>query len=175
MLMKLAAKVAVVVGGYVAAFGIAAAVVSLNVALSHRTANQASSGMVAFGDTLLFLGVFGLVSIVPTGAGLFFLRPYRPFWRLLSAAAVLIAVTGLAAVGLDALQRSAAGDSWLQAWSGGAVLRMLVAPLCGLAFLTSGLLAPSRSCRLVLLGTTLVEMAIFVYVVSTWWHQSGAL
>src|SRR6266568_8067252 len=162
MLMKPAAKVGVVVGGYVAAFGIAAAVVSLYVALSNRTASQASSGMVAFGDTLLFLGVFGLVGVVPTGAGLFFLRPYRPFWRLLSAAALLIAVTALAAFGEYVLQRSAEAGSLLQAWSGVAVLRMLVAPLFGLAFLTAGLLAPRRSFRLVLLGATLVETALFV-------------
>ena len=172
--MKPAAQVGVVVGGYVAAFGIASAVVSLSVALSHRTASQASSGMVAFGDTLLFLGVFGLVSVVPTGAGLCFLRPYRLFWRLLSAAALLLAVTGLAACGEDVLQRSAEAGSLLQAWSGVAVLRMLVAPLLGVAFLTAGLLAPRRPFRLVLLGATLVETAICMYVVSTWLPPLGA-
>jgi hypothetical protein len=166
--MKPAAKVGVVIGGYVAACGVAAAVVSLSVALSHRPASQASSGMVAFGDTLLFLGVFGLAGVVPTAAGLFLLRPYLPFWRLLSAAALLVAVTGLAACGEYVLQRSAAAGTWLQAWSGVAVLRILAAPLFGLAFLTSGLLAPRRSFRLVLLGATLVETAIFVYVVLTW-------
>jgi hypothetical protein len=171
--MKPATKVGVVVGGYIAAFGVASAVVSLYVALSPRTASQAASGMVAFGDTVLFCGVFGLVGVVPTGAGLFFLRPYRLFWRLLSAAALLITVTGLASCGVDILQRCAAAGAVLQAWSGGAVLRMLVAPLCGVAFLTAGLLAPGRSFRLVLLGATLVETAIFVYVVLMWLHPFG--
>jgi len=172
--MKPAATVGVVVGGYGAACGVAVAVVLLYGARSTRTASQASRGMVAFGDTLLVLGVFGLASVVPTGAGLFFLRPSRRFWRLLAAAALLITVTGLAAFGEDVLQRRAAAGAVLQAWSGGAVLRLLVAPLCGLACLTSGLLAPSRSCRRVLLGATLVETALFVYVVSLWLHVVGA-
>jgi len=172
--MKSAVKVGAVVGGYVAALGIASAVVSLYVVLSNRAPSQASSGMVAFGDTLLFLGVFGLVGVVPTGAGLFFLRPYRLFWRLLSAVALFIAVTGLAAVGEYILQQSADTGSWLQAWSGVAVLRILVAPLFAMTFLTSGLLAPSRLFRFVLLGAALVETAVCVYVVSIWLLPVGA-
>jgi hypothetical protein len=45
----------------------------------------------AFGDDLLFLGVFGVAAVVPSGAALFFLRPYRTFWLGLSVAALVVA------------------------------------------------------------------------------------
>jgi hypothetical protein len=43
---------------------------------------QTSSGMVAFGDSILFLSVFAVTAIPATGAALFFLRPYPLFWRI---------------------------------------------------------------------------------------------
>jgi hypothetical protein len=51
--------------------------------------------MFAFGDSILFLGVFALASLPATGAALFFLRPYEIFWRVLAVGAVAIAVTGI--------------------------------------------------------------------------------
>ena len=105
--MKPFLKVAVVAGGYIAAFLVASASVAIRVANTSGPAAQASSGMYAFGDALLFVAVFGVSALVPTGAALFFLRPYRHFWTGLSALGVAVAATEITAVILFALGRHA--------------------------------------------------------------------
>jgi hypothetical protein len=103
--MKPSLKVAVVAGGYIGAFLMASAVVAIRVANTSGPDAQASSGMYAFGDAVLFVAVFGVSALVPTGAGLFFLRPYRPFWTVLSALGLTVALTGVAAAILFAVGR----------------------------------------------------------------------
>jgi hypothetical protein len=66
-------KVAIVAGGYLLAFLVAFAAVALHAAITGESGAQASGGMSAFGDLVLFVAVFGAVALVPTGAGLFFL------------------------------------------------------------------------------------------------------
>ncbi len=105
--MKPIFKIALVAGGYVAAFLMASAVVAIRVANTSGPDAQASSGMYAFGDAVLFVAVFGVAALVPTGAALFFLRPYRRVWTALSASGLAVAVTGIAAAVLFALGRSA--------------------------------------------------------------------
>ena len=84
--MRTRGKVALVVTGYVVAVLVAAGVVAVYVALTDSPDRQASSGMYAFGDSLLFLAVFGVVGAVPTGAALFYLRSCRRFWPALAVA-----------------------------------------------------------------------------------------
>ena len=86
---------------------------------------QASSGMYAFGDSYLFIAVFGLLALLPTGPTLFFLRPYRRVWSVLSAAGLCVAITGVAAAALFALGRDAVAPSALAAWADFSVLRIL--------------------------------------------------
>jgi hypothetical protein len=71
--MKPAVKIAIVAGGYVLAFLIACGAVALHAALTSQLVAQASGGMSAFGDLVLFVVVFGAAALVPTGAALFFL------------------------------------------------------------------------------------------------------
>jgi hypothetical protein len=71
--MKPALKVAIVAGGYLLAILMAFAAVALHTALTGESGAQASDGMSAFGDLVLFVAVFGAVALLPTGAGLFFL------------------------------------------------------------------------------------------------------
>jgi hypothetical protein len=71
--MKPILKVAIVAGGYLLAFLMATAAVALHAALTGESGAQASGGMSAFGDLVLFVAVFGAVALVPTGMGLFFL------------------------------------------------------------------------------------------------------
>jgi hypothetical protein len=89
-------KVLVVGGGYAAAGLAASAAVAIRVANTNTADARASSGMYAFGDAFLFLAVFAVVALVPTGAGLWFLRPYRRFWTV-SAIGLAVAMTGLSA------------------------------------------------------------------------------
>ena len=71
--MKTFGKIAVIVGGYLAAWLIAGIAVSIHQA---RTAidSVGADGMYAFGDMLLFLMVFGFVALIPTGAAIYFIR-----------------------------------------------------------------------------------------------------
>src|SRR3989442_11771016 len=93
--MKAFFKVGVVAIGYSAAILMASAAVAVRVANTSGPDAQASSGMYAAGDALLFVAVFGVSALVPTGAALFFLRPYRHLWTGLSALGLAVAVTGV--------------------------------------------------------------------------------
>ena len=161
--MRNSAKLALVAAGYVGAFLAALAIVALYVAATSGPDRQASGGMYAFGDSLLFLGVFGVAAVPATGAGLFFLRPYAAFWRVLAGVAVAIAVTGLAALGVCVAARAADAGPALHSWSAFAVLRILVAPLVALAFLVSGAFAPRPAARIALGGAMISEAIVFVY------------
>lgn len=108
---------------------------------------QASSGIHAFGDVLVFAAVFDTVGLVPTGLGLVFLRPYRLFWLILSAVGVVIATTGVTALALFAIGRAATAPPSLGPWDALAVLRILPAPLFAAAFLIAGAVSPYRAPR----------------------------
>lgn len=165
--MKPLAKVGLVAGGYVAAFLIALAIAALYIAVANRTGRQASGGMSAFGDSILFLGVFALASVPATAVGLFFLRPYPLFWRAWSIAAGLIAATAVAAAVAYAIERAAGPAVAARGWASYATFRILAAPMFGLLFLVSGLFAPRRSARFVLLSAFVAEAAAFgVFAVS---------
>ena len=82
--MRPAAKAGIVVAGYVAAVGVASLVLRVYIAATDGPDRQTYVGMYAFGDSLLFLGVASVAAIPATGAALFFLRPYRGFWKVLS-------------------------------------------------------------------------------------------
>jgi len=159
---KLFLKVGMVAVGYIAAFLVASAAVAIRLANTSGPDAQAASGMYAFGDVVLFVAVFGVAALVPTGAALFFLRPYRPFWTVISAFGLSIAVTGLAAVAAFAIGRHAA-PSPLATWAAFSVLRILVAPLLALTFLVCAVFSPYRFPRLALLAGTVMEAAVSAY------------
>ena len=64
---------------------------------------DASAGMYAFGDWLLFIAVFSAVVLFPTGLALYFLRPCRRFWVAISVTAVMIAATAIMAASVYAV------------------------------------------------------------------------
>lgn len=165
--MKPSLKVGVVAGGYIAALLVAVAAVAVRLATTSGPDAQASSGMYAFGDALLFVAVFGVAALVPTGAALVFLRPFRPFWTVLSAVGLGVAVTGLAAVTLFAVGRHAP-PSPLATWAGLSVLRILVAPLLALTFLVCAVFSPYRVPRVPLLAATGMEAAVSAYGGFAW-------
>ncbi len=126
--------------------------------------------MSAFGDSLLFLAVFVVAAVPATGAALFFLRPFSSFWLILSVVAPCVAITGLAALFVYVAAQTANAHSVLHSWSDLAVLRILATPLFGLAFLLSGLFAPSRPSRIVLLVATASEAVVFAGITFTWFY-----
>jgi len=164
--MKPLFKVGVVAIGYVAAILIASAAVAIRMAFTSGPDAQASSGMYAFGDALLFVFVFGIIALVPSAAALFFLRPYRHFWALLSAAGLAVAVTGITAAALFEVSRHA--PSPFATWDALSVLRILVASLLAFTFLVCAVISPQRSHRFALLFATVVEAAVSAYGGFVW-------
>jgi len=71
--MSKPAKFGLVIGGYVAACLIASGVVYVYQYLTQDAVSQASAGMAAFGDLILFIGAFGVLALIPTGLALYFL------------------------------------------------------------------------------------------------------
>jgi hypothetical protein len=67
------AKAGVVTAGYVGAFVLASLATALHIAATDNAQASAASGMYAFGDLLLFVGVFAVVALLPTGAAIYFL------------------------------------------------------------------------------------------------------
>jgi uncharacterized transporter YbjL len=70
-------KIGFVLGGYVAACLLASGVVYVYELLTQDATAQASSGMYAFGDLILFVVTFGVLALFPTGLALFYL--FRKF------------------------------------------------------------------------------------------------
>ncbi|MBL8488908.1 MAG: hypothetical protein JNK22_17730 [Rhodocyclaceae bacterium] len=164
-----AARVGLVLAGYAIALLVAIAAVALHVHLGDPQDRVLSSGMHAFGDAIVFLGVLALASVPATGAALHFLRPCRAFWRVASVAAVLFAATAIPAVmdhfappppGLPGAPLSAGRGLWS--------LRLLLAPFPGLAFFMAGLFAPAAGFRVALFGAMAVEAVAFACLAAGW-------
>jgi len=73
--MKPVAKISWLGAGYVVAIILASTAVAIHVALMSGP-DARPRGMYAFGDSVLFVAAFGVAALLPTGAALFFLRPY---------------------------------------------------------------------------------------------------
>jgi hypothetical protein len=155
--MRPVAKAGLVTVGYIAALAIALLVVRIYVVATSGPDRQSYGAMFAFGDSLLFLAVFGLAAVPATGAALYFLRPRPAFWTTLSVAALAVASTSLAAL-LTYIAPTA--FSSLHSWSALAPVRILVAPVFAIFFLLSGLFAPNRSARIALIAATTIELGV---------------
>jgi hypothetical protein len=168
--VKSSYKFILVAAGYLMALVIAGVVVGIYAAATNGSDRQASSGMVAFGDSILFLTIFAVTAIPATGAALFFLRPYPLFWRIFVAGALAITMTGVA-VFVDFLaSQNAATGSFLGAWSMLSSVRILLAPLFALVFFLCVLFAPTRSTRMGFFGAAAIETVVFVSVAYIWFH-----
>ncbi len=170
--MKSPTKVMLVAAGYLVALVIAAVVVDLYIAATDGPGRQAYSGMVAFGDSILFLGVFTVAAIPATGAALFFLRPYRMCWLILLAGALVIATTGVAAFATYLVPSSTRWGSLLGTGSELPPLRILLAPPLAIAFFLSLLFAPTRGARIAFLGASVIEAVVFVWGALLWFQPA---
>jgi len=163
------AKVGIVVGGYVAAILFAVCVVSIYISQTSGTDRQTYAAMFDFGDSLLFLAVFGVVSTIPTGLALVFLRRSRAFWVACSVTALAIASTALAAVAITLLTTTGVTVSAsLNAWAGLAFPRIFVSPFLAASFGLSALVAPEARFRWFLFGVASVESAASLYGFFHW-------
>lgn len=168
MTPKRGARVGLILAGYAAAILVALLVVRIYIGLTSGPARDASAGMFAFGDMLAFLAAFGLAAVPATMAALFLLRSRPGFWMPLATAALFLAATSVAALFIHLgetfpgpVPHSGHGRAY-------ATLRLLLAPLCALAFLLAGILAPVRRARLALLAAAALEIAVLAAVALTW-------
>jgi hypothetical protein len=70
-------KLGLVIGGYVAACLVASGGIYVYQLFTQDAASQASAGMYAFGDFILFVSLSGVLALFPTGLALYFL--FRKF------------------------------------------------------------------------------------------------
>jgi len=161
-------KIGAVLVGYIAAFLIASAAMWLCMLHTQGPQVQASDGMSDFGDLFLFLYVFGIAALFPTGLALYFFRPARAFWAVLSIVCLTIAVTGLFSAIVIALASSQPYQSFWGTLASIGVLPMLVAPLLALAFGLATSFAPARRSRWTLFGATLIEGVVATYAFIHW-------
>ena len=162
-------KVLGVLAGYSAALLAACVAVYIRQLNTQGPDAQASAGMYAFGDGMLFIEVFGGLALLPTGLGLYYLRPLRIFWTLLAIAAMPLAATGPVSVVLVALSSKVPNlPSFWQMGAAFGVLRMLGSPLLAASFLLGGCLAPTRFPRWTLMGATVIEGAVAAYAAFHW-------
>jgi hypothetical protein len=155
-------KIATVLAGYFAAF--LAAYIAFYLRML-QTQSYPDQGMAAFGNTLFFLSVFGVMSLFPTGLIFYFLRHLRTFWIILSIAALAFAVTGPMAAYLEALlaHQPVSQPDWAIV-AIFALLRIAVAPLLASVCFIAAFIAPARSFRWALLSAGAIESAVGIYV-----------
>jgi hypothetical protein len=137
---------AIVLAGYAVAF--AAALIVVDLRLRANAGNpDAQGGMQAFGDALTFIFVFGMVALLPTALALHYLRPLQKFWRALSAGALALAATGLAAALVILLSKQPQWQSVMTLPAVFAVLRLLLAPVIGPTLIVCAIFAPDIRAR----------------------------
>jgi hypothetical protein len=154
------AKFSIVFGGYACAIALSIGVVWFHSTFQDQLEREASAGMYGFGDALLFAMVFGVVSIIPTGFALAFLRTTRGFWVVLSAISLLIASVALAVIAA-----TAAGST--NPWAMLAFPRLFISPFLAAAFGLAAWFAPAAGFRACLLGATAIEV---IGAVSCFFH-----
>lgn len=155
--MKTAASI---IFGFVLALGVAAAAVWLHTALSSLPPEEASGGMAAFGDLVLFVGVFCIFAVVPSFRLLKLLQGCRAFWWAWGSVAALISVTGVVA-GLVYLAPDFTHAQQFPLIASLAPLRILATLPLVVAFALSGLFAPQRWTRKLLVGCASAEAIVF--------------
>ncbi len=149
-------KIGIVVVGYVLAVACA---VSYFFLFPYRPNDP--SGMAAFGEFVLFLGIVGALALIPTALALYWLRPFKRFWFVLALLCLLFALTGpfitIASRALDTNGTLNSNPALVMVSFLG-VLHMLGTPLLFIGFLIAAALAPSGRPRVLMLSSAGVEL-----------------
>ncbi|MEP7156091.1 MAG: hypothetical protein ABI905_09975 [Betaproteobacteria bacterium] len=166
--LKTLAKTVVVLLGYMAAWWIADQVVGIHVAKTAAD-SKGADGMYAFADSILFLGVFGLIALVPTGAALYFLWQGKSPWTGVSNIALAIALTApVAALVMIVTLWSDSTTVFVPPdfLTSFAILRLMVSPLLLLVFLGCSAFVPASPPRKKFFMASGLEAVSFILVVS---------
>ncbi len=160
-------KIGIVVAGYVVALLGARIALYIYRLVTPGTDAQASAGMSAFGDTILFLEVFTILAFVPTVLAFYFLRSSERFWNGFATLCLAYSLTGLAVVVANALINANGGygsNSLGLLLSLLGIVGVFGAPIMVVGFLVLALLAPSVRSRIFLLIAAGCEIVAGLYV-----------
>ena len=168
------------IGSVLAGFGFAFACACLAAYWNDlRTAqfNDQSSGMVAGGEMILFIGVFAFVSVFPTALAFYFLRSQEKFWNAFSVFAFRFAFTGPVAECYILLVRifTSSTPSLWAFFSFFALLRVGGTLILGFADVLLAFITTVPEARKRLLMAAGIEAALFLYVLVHLliWHNSA--
>jgi hypothetical protein len=165
--MNKSVKIGIVIAGYILSC-VGAFVVTYIRELSTRgTDIQASQGMFAFGQSLLFLLVFGGLALIPTVLAFYFLRSSMKFWDGFAVLCLAFSILGLVVIIANALMNANGGytsSSFAAVFSLIGVLGVFGAPILIVGFLILAVIAPSRRPRFLLLVSAGLEIIGELYV-----------
>lgn len=162
--MKIALSIAT---GYLLAAILATAGVWLYHSLATLDPAEASGGMAAFGDLVLFMALFSLAALLPTAKILRLLRGSQAFWTGWSSLSLLVTATGVfmsALILAPGLVRAGAFPTLDML----APLRVLIAAPLAMIFALSALVAPGVRAKWVFLICTGIELIGFTSVMLKW-------
>jgi hypothetical protein len=160
-------KIGIVIAGYILACVAAYAATYIQELATRGTDAQASQGMFAFGQSILFMLVFGGLALIPTVLAFYFLRSSEKFWNWFAVLCLAYSIMGLVVVIANALMNANgayASSSFAVVLSLLGVLGVFGAPLLILGFLILAIIAPLRRPRLLLLASAAFEILAELYV-----------
>lgn len=154
-------KVGMVLVGYALALAASSVAVAVYDRSFSPADNQSMGGMIAGGEMILGSGALVLLSLVPTGLALWFVRRHRPTWSVFSSACLTFAVVGLtAAFAMMGMGGPADHAPWRMLIELLGLAQMLGSPLWIAAFLLFALLAPARDLRRRMVVAAAIEVAV---------------
>ena len=160
-------KTGIVIAGYILAFICASAAVYIRILTTQGAVAQASSGMYAFGDTILFLAVFGVLALIPTVLAFYFLRSNEKFWNGFAVICLAFSIAGLFVPIANTLinaNGSYESNSFGLLLSLMGVLGIFGAPLFVVCFLLLAIISPSVRSRRFLFISAGIEILAELYV-----------
>jgi hypothetical protein len=167
MPMNKPVKIGIVIGGYILALAGASAATYIQELSTRGTDPQASQGMFAFGQSMLFLLVFGGLALIPTVLAVYFLRSSEKFWNGFAVLCLAFSITGIIVVIANAMMNANLlhiSNSSAAVVSLFGVLRAFGAPLLIVGFLVLAVIAPSRRPQIFLLASAGLEILGELYV-----------
>ena len=151
-------RVSLIAGGYAFAWGAGSLAVWIRDRRISAADQLAMSGMMAFGDVVLFCAVAAPVAIVPTLLLFSLVRARPAFWRIYTMLSLLIASTGvIEAVFLLIPWTMSTSSAFSQTLHQAAPVRVLAAPIFLLVY-TPGLLPSAAPFRKIALAACLFEL-----------------
>src|SRR5215510_13985490 len=101
--MNKSVKIGIVIAGYIFACVAAYVATYIQELTTRGTDAQASQGMFAFGQSILFMLVFGGLALIPTVLTFYFLRSSEKFWNGFAVLCLAFSITGIVMVIANAL------------------------------------------------------------------------